>query len=73
MLVWAAHGANRGLFNTAMTFAAIHAYTQLFESFGDEPLVYVIGGLSAIPLAWGMWRANAYFTARHDTRTEGAN
>ena len=73
VLVWAAHGANRGLFNTAMTFAAIHAYTQLFESFGDEPLVYVIGGLSAIPLAWGMWRANAYFTARHDTRTEGAN
>ena len=58
--------ANRGIFNAAMTFAGIHAYTQLFESFGDEPLAYVIGGLAAIPLAWGMWRLNGWITARQE-------
>ncbi len=58
---WAADRNKRGLFNTAITFGAIHAYTQMFESFGDEPLAYVIGGLGAIPLAWGMWRLNNRF------------
>ena len=60
----AAMRANRGIFNAAITFAAIHAYTQLFESFGDQPLAYVIGGLAAIPLAWGMWRLNGWITAQ---------
>ncbi len=60
----AAMRANRGIFNAAMTFAGIHAYTQLFESFGDEPLAYVIGGPAAIPLAWGMWRLDGWITAR---------
>ncbi len=52
----AAHRNNRGLFNTAVVFGVIHAYTQMFESFGDKPLAYVIGGLVLIPVAWGMWR-----------------
>ncbi len=56
--LWSAHTARRGLFNTAITFGAIHAYTQLFETFSDEPLAYAIGGLAAIPLAWGVWRLN---------------
>jgi hypothetical protein len=64
VIALAAHRANRGIFNTALTFAAIHAYTQLFESFGDEPLAYVVGGLAAIPLAWGMWRLNGWLAAR---------
>ena len=64
MIAWSAMRANRGLFNTAMTFGAIHAYTQVFESFGDEPLAYVIGGLAAIPLAWGMWRLNGWLVTR---------
>lgn len=64
LIAWAAHSGRRGLFNAAMTFAAIHAYTQFYESFFDEPLAYVIGGLVAIPLAWGMWRLNAWFVAR---------
>jgi hypothetical protein len=59
----AAHKNMRGLFNTAVTFLAIHAYTQAFESFYDEPLAYVIGGFLAIPLAWGMWRLNQRFLA----------
>ena len=59
---WAAHKSNRGLFNAGITFAGIHAYTQLFESFGDEPLAWVLGGFAAIPLAWGMWRLNQRWT-----------
>jgi len=59
--VWAARTWRRGLFNAAMVFGAIHSYTQAFESFGDEPLAYVIGGLGAIPLAWGIWRLNQRF------------
>lgn len=63
-IFWAAHQSRRGLFNAAVTFAAIHAYTQLFESYYDEPLAYVIGGFAAIPLAWAMWRLNLRFLAR---------
>lgn len=62
----AAHRNNRALFNTALTFGGIHAYTQLFESFADEPLAWVIGGLAAIPLAWGLWRANQWFTSKDE-------
>jgi hypothetical protein len=57
-ILWSAQRNNRGLFNAALTFGGIHAYTQLFESFGDEPLAWVIGGLAAIPLAWGVWWLN---------------
>ena len=60
----AAHRNMRGLFNAGVTFAGIHAYTQVFETFYDEPLAWVIGGFAAIPLAWGMWRLNLWFMAR---------
>ncbi|WP_341368135.1 hypothetical protein [Yoonia sp. BS5-3] len=58
LAIWSAMTNRRGLFNTAMTFGGIHAYTQMFESFYDQPLAYVIGGLAAIPLAFGLWRLN---------------
>ena len=58
LIVWAAMTNRRGLFNAGMTFAGIHAYTQMFESFYDQPLAYVIAGLAAIPLAFGLWRLN---------------
>lgn len=61
---WAAHANRRGLFNAAMTFAGIHAYTQVFETLGDEPLVWALGGLAAVPLAWGMWRLNQHLASR---------
>ncbi len=70
VIFWAAHASHRGLFNAALTFAAIHAYTQLFESFGDEPLAYVIGGLAAIPLAWGMWRVNQIWLNKENDGSE---
>jgi hypothetical protein len=66
MVVWSAQRNERGLFNASLTFGSIHAYTQLFESFADEPLTYVIGGLAAIPLAWGIWRLNLWITARQE-------
>ena len=59
--VWSGHTNRRGIFNAAMTFGAIHAYTQAFETFYDEPFAYVVGGLAAIPLAWGLWRLNDRF------------
>ncbi|NNE89378.1 MAG: hypothetical protein HKN27_15015 [Silicimonas sp.] len=61
---WTAHANKRGLFNATMTFAGIHAYTQLFETMSDEPMAWAIGGLAAIPAAWGMWRFNQYLAAR---------
>lgn len=64
IIAWAAHTNRRALFNAGVTFAAIHAYTQMFESFTDEPLAYVIGGFAAIPLAWGMWRLNHWLSQR---------
>ncbi|KAE9629324.1 hypothetical protein [Parasedimentitalea maritima] len=67
---WFAHSNQRGLFNTAVTFACIHAYTQALESFHDEPLAYVIGGLAAIPLAWGLWRLDGWLTARQLTQAD---
>ncbi|WP_413720188.1 hypothetical protein [Silicimonas sp. MF1-12-2] len=63
---WAAHANRRGLFNAAITFGAIHAYTQLFETMSDEPLAWALGGLAAIPLAWGMWRLNVWLALRGD-------
>ena len=66
LIFWAANKSQRGLFNAAITFGGIHAYTQLFESFSDEPLAYVIGGIAAIPLAWGMWRLNIWMAGGRD-------
>lgn len=67
--LFAAHKNLRGLFNAAVTFAGIHGYTQMFETFYDTPGAYVIGGLVAIPLAWGMWRLNTRFLEQN-ARTE---
>lgn len=64
LVLWSANKAQRGLFNSALTFAGIHLYTQVFESFYDEPLAYVIGGIAAIPLAWAMWRLDHWIVAK---------
>jgi hypothetical protein len=66
LILWSAHRNMRGLFNTALTFGAIHAYTQLFESFGDQPLAWVIGGFAAIPLAWAVWWLNRHLLVAPD-------
>lgn len=71
LILWAANRAQRGLFNTALTFAGIHAYTQVFETYSEEPLAYVIGGLAAIPLAWGMWRLDHWIVSRREFENPG--
>ena len=58
VIVLAAKRSNRALFNAGVTFAAIHAYTQMFESFADESLAFVVGGFGAVALAWIVWRLN---------------
>ena len=68
IILWAANKTQRGLFNAALTFAGIHAYTQMFENFGEQPLAWVIGGLAAIPLAWGMWRLDQWIVGRRDEK-----
>ena len=65
MAACAAHRGRRGLCNATLTFGANHAYTQMVEGCGDEPLAFVIDGLAAVPLAWRMWRINERFGARH--------
>lgn len=62
--IWAAMNTLRGPLNAALTFATIHAYTQAFETFGAEPLVFAIGGLAAVPVAWGLMQVNAWMKAR---------
>ncbi|VAW05837.1 hypothetical protein MNBD_ALPHA07-743 [hydrothermal vent metagenome] len=64
VVLWAAINIRRGPLNAALTFAAIHAYTQAFETFGAEPLVFALGGLAAIPVAWGLMQVNASMKAR---------
>jgi hypothetical protein len=68
--IWAAFGNRRAMFNGALTFAAIHAYTQFFENFGLVPLAWVIGGLAAIPLAWGIWRLNDWLRKTSGAATD---
>ncbi len=69
LILSSAHKAQRGLFNASLTFAGIHLYTQFFESYYDEPLAYVIGGVAAIPIAWGMWRLDNWIVAKRDQNT----
>ena len=71
MILWAASRNLRGLFNAALTFAVIHGYTQFFENFGDNPLTWLLGGLAAIPLAWGAWRLNRSFGEEAQASTAG--
>ena len=61
MAIWSAATHRRALFNAALTFGTIHAYTQLFESFSGQPFACMIGGFGAIPLAWGVWKLNQRF------------
>jgi hypothetical protein len=50
----------RFLANTAVTFLAIHAYTQFFEVLGAQPWTLIIGGLSMVGVAGGIARFDAW-------------
>jgi len=62
--LWAAMGARRQVFNTAVTFGAIHLYTQYFERLNASPGTVVVAGLIAIALAYASWRLNQWIRAR---------
>lgn len=66
LIAWASHRTHRGLFNAALTFASIHAYTQMFMHYWTHPQAYVLGGVGAIFLAWGFWRLDKRIVARRD-------
>ncbi|MGF1447247.1 MAG: hypothetical protein ACFBRM_13755 [Pikeienuella sp.] len=63
VLAWSALTARRSVFNAAVTFAAIHFYTQWFERLDASPESIVAAGVIAILAAWGMVRINARFRA----------
>lgn len=62
--LWAALGARRAVFNTAVTFGAIHLYTQYFERLSASPGTVVVAGLIAIAIAYGAWRLNLWMRER---------
>jgi len=47
--IWASHKNQRGLFNAALTFGGIHAYTQLMTYHGDKPLAFAKPTLAPSP------------------------
>lgn len=64
---WAGRRSQRGVFNTAIVFGAIHLATQVLEDRWDEPAAWALIGLALIPLAWSMWRVNQVLEQRTPT------
>ncbi|MBW7997806.1 MAG: hypothetical protein FVQ81_14790 [Candidatus Glassbacteria bacterium] len=55
---WSAFTARRAVLNIAVTFGAIHFYTQYFERFEATPEAITIAGVIAILAAWALWAFN---------------
>lgn len=64
--LWAATRGRRAVFNTAVTFGAIHLYTQYFERIDTTPGAIVVAGLMAIGIAYGTWRLNGHLRSHRD-------
>jgi hypothetical protein len=56
--VWGAWTARRAALNIAVTFGAIHFYTQYFERLHASPGAILIAGMIAVLAAWALWTAN---------------
>lgn len=61
---WSAFTARRAVLNIAVTFGAIHFYTQYFERLNATPEAIIIAGVIAILAAWALWAFNRRL-ARH--------
>jgi MFS-type transporter involved in bile tolerance (Atg22 family) len=61
---WAASTGRRPVFNTAVTFGAIHLYTQWFERLEATPGMVTLAGLIAIAAAYAIWRINLWLRDR---------
>lgn len=55
---WGALTGRRAVLNIAVTFGAIHFYTQYFERLKATPQVFIIAGVIAILAAWALWVFN---------------
>lgn len=64
---WAAATARRAVLNIAVVFGAIHFYTQYFERLDATPGAFVIAGLIAIAVAWGLRELNRRLAAPPET------
>lgn len=56
--VWAMANDRRWVVNVCAVFGAIHFYTQFFERLGPNPLAILLGGVSALGIAIGIWQFN---------------
>jgi len=56
--VWAMKNDRRWVVNVCAVFGAIHFYTQFFERLGPNPLAILLGGVSALGIAIGIWQFN---------------
>lgn len=61
---WAALSGRRSMLNAAVTFGAIHFYTQWFERLETQPLTVIGAGLIAILAAWATKLMNDHITER---------
>jgi iron complex transport system permease protein len=50
----------RFISNSAITFLGIHFYTQVFETFGGNPVVVIFCGLLLVAFAFGLVRFDAW-------------
>ncbi len=64
LIAFSAIKVQRGLLNASLTFLGIHLYTQMFESYGEQPLAWALGGVAAIPAAWGLLQVNRWIKSR---------
>ncbi|MGI9523212.1 MAG: hypothetical protein ACR2PG_16370 [Hyphomicrobiaceae bacterium] len=61
---WGALTARRAVLNIAVTFGAIHFYTQYFERLQATPGVIIIAGVIAILASWALWTFNGHLARR---------
>jgi hypothetical protein len=61
---WGAVTGRRAVFNIAVTFGAIHFYTQYFERLETTPEAITMAGVIAILAAWALWALNRRLARR---------
>jgi hypothetical protein len=67
--IWGASVNRRWVVNTAVTFGAIHFYSQWFERLGVQPWAIIAAGLTVVAIAVALWRYNAGRTGAASRRS----
>ncbi len=63
-IIWAVWANRQWVVNVMAVFAAIHFYTQWFETLGPEPWAILVAGILALGIAIGLWQFNKIWIAR---------